>query len=406
MRKKSFFNGAPSTRGNSTFRGGRPQRFNRKPASRGAYIHPDKFINAAVAQIEQAPFVPQHKFTDFALPEKLKQNIIDKGYVNPTPIQDGAIKPILEGRDVLGLAATGTGKTAAFTIPLIVHSLRNRETGTALIMAPTRELAQQINQEFIGFAKGIKLFSALCVGGVPLHRQKVALQRRPHVVIGTPGRLKDLVQQGALRLDKVHTLVLDEADRMLDMGFIADIRMIVGQMPTERQTLFFSATITPDIQNLINQFLREPVTINVRTTDTSQNVEQNVIKAGSKDEKLQILADLLKKPDFDKVLVFGATKYGVQRLSDALDKQGFKSQAIHGNKSQSQRQRALDAFKSNQVQVLVATDVAARGLDIPRVSHVINFDQPNTYEDYIHRIGRTGRAGQSGNALTFVPHGA
>lgn len=403
MRKKSFFSGAPATRGNSTFRGSRPQRSNRKPASRGSYIHPDKFINAAVAPIAQAAFVPKHKFTDFAIPEQLKQNIIAKGYIDPTPIQDGSIGPILEGRDFLGLAATGTGKTAAFAIPLIAHSIRQRETGTALIMAPTRELAQQINQEFIGFAKGIKLFSALCVGGVPLHRQKVALQRRPHVVIGTPGRLKDLVQQGALRLDKVHTLVLDEADRMLDMGFIADIRMIVGQMPTERQTLFFSATITPEIQNLINQFLREPVTVNVRTTDTSQNVEQNVIKASSKDEKLRILSDLLKKPDFDKVLVFGATKFGVQRLADSLEKEGFKAQAIHGNKSQSQRQRALDAFKGNHVQILVATDVAARGLDIPSVSHVINFDQPNTYEDYVHRIGRTGRAGKSGSALTFIP---
>lgn len=404
MKKRSFFAGAPSTRGNSTFRSNRSANFNRKPARRGTYINPEKFINAATAPLEQVEFVPQHKFTDFALPERLKQNIIDKGYMDPTPIQDGSIGPILEGKDLLGLANTGTGKTAAFAIPLIVHSLHKKDQGTALIIAPTRELAQQINQEFIAFAKGIKLFTALCVGGVPLHRQRVALQRRPHIIIGTPGRLKDLAQQGVLRLENVHSLVLDEADRMLDMGFINDIRFLVDKMPKERQTLFFSATITPDIQMLISQFLKDPVTVSVKTGDTSQHVEQDVIRAGSKDEKLRILSELLQKPDFDKVLVFGETKFGVQRLADSLTKQGFAAQAIHGNKSQSQRQRALDAFKANQVQVLVATDVAARGLDISNVSHVINFDTPNSYEDYVHRIGRTGRAGNKGYAFTFVPH--
>ena len=273
---------------------------------------------------------------------------------------------------------------------------------SVLILAPTRELAQQIDEQFKAYSYSMKLYSTLVVGGMNIARQISQLQRRPHVIIGTPGRVMDLMNRGKLPLTKVDTLVLDEADRMLDMGFINDIRKIVSSTPSERQTLFFSATITPQVQVLSQEFLNNPETVSVRTADTSERVEQDIVEAGSKEEKLEKLLDMLAREDFDKVLLFGETKYGVQRLSDHLEKEGHASVAIHGNKSQSQRQRALKSFKDNKVKILVATDVAARGLDIPNVSHVINFDQPATYEDYVHRIGRTGRGNAMGKAYTFV----
>jgi len=273
---------------------------------------------------------------------------------------------------------------------------------SVLIVAPTRELAQQIDEQFRDFARGLGLYSALIVGGVNVDRQIRDLKRRPHFIIGTPGRLKDLIDRRLVQLKNMTTLVLDEADRMLDMGFLPDIRQIASQMPAERQTLFFSATITPEIEALTKQFLNDPVTIQVRTGDTSDHVEQDVIEAKDKAHKIELLTELLNRDEYDKVLVFGETKFGVQRLSDHLHKSGIPSVAIHGNKNQSQRQRALKDFKDQKVKVLVATDVAARGLDIPNVSHVINFDTPQTYEDYVHRIGRTGRGGASGRAHTFI----
>ncbi len=397
MRRNSLSMPA-SPRGSKVFRN---SRYNgAQPKRQGSYINPDKFVNKAVAAVEEAAYVPTHHFADFAFSEGLKRNITARGYDVPTPIQDMAIEPILEGKDLIGLANTGTGKTAAFALPMIERLLKTN--GTALIMAPTRELAVQIDDEFRQFARGLGLYSAICVGGASMNRQIEALRRRPRVVIGTPGRLKDLVQQGVLKLQYTTVLVLDEADRMLDMGFIKDIRFLIAELPTARQSLCFSATMTGDISTLIHEILTEPVTISVVKGETSDHVEQDVIKATSKDHKIELLTDMLKQPGFEKVLVFGQTKWGVQKLADQLNKTGFKAEAIHGNKSQPQRQRALDAFKANRVQVLVATDVAARGLDIPNVSHVINFDQPNTYEDYVHRIGRTGRAGQRGQALTFV----
>jgi superfamily II DNA/RNA helicase len=376
---------------------------NQKPKRAGGqYIDPQKFVNAAVAAKEEVVFVPQHQFSDFGFIAALQDNVTAKGYITPTPIQDGSIKAAMEGKDLIGLANTGTGKTAAFVLP-IIHRLKTNPTGqTVLIIAPTRELAVQIQDEFKGFARGLGLYSALCVGGMNINRQISDLNRRPQVVIGTPGRLKDLFNQRALKLDHVGILVLDEADRMLDMGFIRDIRFLLDQLPKVRQSLCFSATITPEIRTLLDGMLTEPVTVSVRTSETSDHVEQNVIKAVSKDHKIEILTTMLKESGYDKVLIFGQTKWSVQRLAETLTKAGINSEAIHGNKSQPQRQRALDAFKEGKVQVLVATDVAARGLDIPNVSHVINFDQPNTYEDYVHRIGRTGRAGNRGHALTFV----
>jgi ATP-dependent RNA helicase RhlE len=370
---------------------------------RGAYIHPSKFINKAVTKAEEVVYEHKHEFADFAFSDDVQHNIIEKGYKIPSAIQDQAIPLILEGRDVIGLANTGTGKTAAFILPIIEKIRGGQMFNSVLIMAPTRELAVQIDEQFREFSRGMRLFSALCVGGMNIERQIRDLRRRPHVIIGTPGRLKDLMKRRELKLDDVQYLVLDEADRMLDMGFIADIREIVNQTSRDRQTLFFSATITPTIQALVNTFLNDPIEVSVRTSDTSEHVEQDIVEARDKDQKLEILLDMLSQEDFEKVLVFGETKFGVQRLSDHLEQSGMTSVAIHGNKSQSQRQRALRSFKENKVRIMVATDVAARGLDIPNVSHVINFEQPATYEDYIHRIGRTGRGGASGKAYTFVP---
>ena len=351
---------------------------------------------------EEEPYVPVNQFTDFAFSPELQHNIAKKGYKNPSSIQDGAIPLILEGRDVIGLANTGTGKTAAFGLPIIERLSGLNGELSILIMAPTRELAAQIEEQIREFSYGMRIYSTLVVGGMNIDRQIRDLRRRPHIVIGTPGRLKDLIERKALTLKNVTTLVLDEADRMLDMGFLPDIKKIVSLTPSERQTLFFSATITPQIEMITREFLHDPVTVSVRTSETSDHVDQNVIEAGSKEEKLELLTDLLKGEDFNKVLIFGETKYGVQRLADTLSREGLPAEAIHGNKSQPQRQRALRAFKDERVKILVATDVAARGLDIPNVSHVINYDQPATYEDYVHRIGRTGRGGERGSALTFI----
>lgn len=369
---------------------------------RGAYIHPSKFVNRASAQSEQAPYEPQHTFVDFAFDAKLQANIDHKGYTSPSAIQDQAIPLQLAGRDVIGLANTGTGKTAAFLLPIINKLIAEPKQVSVLILAPTRELAQQIDEQFRAFSFDLRLFSTLIVGGMNIDRQVRQLQRRPHVIIGTPGRTMDLIKRGELRLDAVSTLVLDEADRMLDMGFIGDIRDIARRISEDRQTLFFSATMTPPIRELTQAFLRNPETVSVRTSETSEQVDQDIVEASGKEDKLEKLLSMLATEEFEKVLLFGETKFGVQRLSDHLERSGIAAVAIHGNKSQSQRQRALKAFKENQARVLVATDVAARGLDIPNVSHVINFDQPATYEDYVHRIGRTGRGGATGKALTFV----
>lgn len=399
------FGGSNNSRprgGSHSFGGNRGGRSggSRGPAKK--YIHPSKFINKAVPKADEVPYEPAHKFADFAFSAQLHSNIAKKGYELPSAIQDQSIQHILDGKDLIGLANTGTGKTAAFLLPIIERQTGNSHTPSVLIIAPTRELAQQIDEQFRQFAQGLNLYSALIVGGVNVDRQIRELKRRPHFIIGTPGRLKDLMNRRLIRLDSMTTLVLDEADRMLDMGFLPDIRAIVNEMPTDRQTLFFSATITPEIQALVNTFLKDPVTISVRTSETSEHVEQTVIEARDKNHKIELLTEMLKSPEYEKVLVFGETKFGVQRLSDHLDNSGIPSVAIHGNKNQSQRQRALKQFKDNRVRVMVATDVAARGLDIPNVSHVINFDTPQNYEDYIHRIGRTGRAGAHGVAHTFI----
>ena len=380
--------------------------FRRAPARRfggnmGEYIDQARFINKAVITEEVELFVPEHKFSDFLIETQLKMAIKNKGYEMPTPIQDRAIPHILKGQDLVGIANTGTGKTAAFLIPLINKVILNPKE-SILIIVPTRELAQQIDEELKGFAHGMRIYSVCCVGGTPIGKQISELRFRKSFVIGTPGRLKDLVNRRALNLIHFNTVVLDEADRMLDMGFIDDMRTVMTGMPTNRHTLFFSATLSKEIEKLIGEFLREPVRISVKTSDTAKTVEQDIVRIPRGKNKLDILHDLLNKKEFTKVLVFSRTKHGAERLSKDLEKKGFKSESIHGNKTQGARQRALKLFKDGTVQVLVATDVAARGLDIADVSHVINFDIPATYDDYVHRIGRTGRANKKGKALTFV----
>src|SRR3989344_5714730 len=377
-----------------------------KRPQRGEYIDFSKFINKAVVSGDKAEhFVPEHSFEYFKVEKELKEAIISKGYKLPTPIQDQSIPHILKGEDIVGIANTGTGKTAAFLIPLI-NKVRLNQKEQVIILVPTRELAIQIDQELKEFVRGIKtgfkIFSVVCVGGASISRQISELRYKNSFIIGTPGRVKDLINRGMIRLPEFSTIVLDEADRMLDMGFINDMRYVMGRMPKIRHTLFFSATLSPIIEKLIHEFLKTPVRVSVKTRDTAKNVEQDIVKVKPGIEKIEVLHDLLNKKEFNKVLIFGRTKHGVEKLSNVLAQRGFKAESIHGDKNHARRQRSLLLFKESKVQILVATDVAARGLDIPNVSHVINYDIPATYDDYVHRIGRTGRGDKKGVALTFV----
>ncbi|MEY4747786.1 MAG: hypothetical protein RLZZ416_835 [Candidatus Parcubacteria bacterium] len=370
-------------------------------AHRGQRIDVSRFINKATPEQEEAPFVPANLFAGFDIDPRIKLNIAQKGYKTPTPIQDQAIPHILRGRDIVGIANTGTGKTGAFLIPLLDKVVKDRSQ-RILIIVPTRELAQQIDEEFKGFSHGSEFLSVCAVGGANITPQIRNVRRDPYFVIGTPGRLKDLMERRILDLSRFSTVVLDEADRMLDMGFIKDMKFILSHMPKVRHTLFFSATLSREIEALIGDFLNDPVRVSVKTGDTARSIHQDVVRIESGKAKIDVLHDLLVQPEFTKVLIFGRTKHGTEKLSKLLRARGVSVDSIHGNKSQNKRQKALALFKAHQTQVLVATDVAARGIDVPDVSHVINYDLPTTYEDYVHRIGRTGRAGKRGKALTFI----
>jgi superfamily II DNA/RNA helicase len=391
---KSTFKGRSRSGGNSFSGSGRKQKIS------GSSIDIAKLVQKA-KPIEEKPYIAKNTFADLNIDQHLKNNVLHKGYMIPTAIQDQAIEHVLAGRDVIGLANTGTGKTAAFLLPLIDKILKDKEQ-KVLIVAPTRELALQIQEELIDFAKGLKIFSAVCIGGANIRYQIMDLRRNPQIIIGTPGRLKDLIDRDNLRLTYCENIVMDEADRMLDMGFVDDMTYLLSLMPEKKQVLLFSATMSKEIQTIVHKFQKDPITISVRTGDTSQNVDQDIIRVSSKEHKMDMLHDLLVQKDFQKVIIFGKTKHGVERIEDDLRARGFAVASIHGDKTQMARQRSLRMFKEHKIQALIATDVAARGLDIPNVSHVINFDIPATYEDYTHRIGRTGRAGKAGKALTFV----
>ena len=360
----------------------------------------DIFIKQAKQSLENTQII-ERSFADFNLVSPLKANIASKGYTKLTPIQVQSIDPIMQGKDLVGTANTGTGKTAAFLIPIINNIFKDRKN-RALIITPTRELAVQINEEFRAFSQNMQIYSALLIGGSNMYRQVNDLRRNPQVVIGTPGRLKDLIQRKTLNLQNFSIFVLDEVDLMVDIGFINDIKFFCGFLPPVRQSLFFSATISSKIREILQSFVQNPVTVSVKQQDTAENVNQNIIKVVSRERKVEQLHDLLIKDGFDKVLIFGKTKHGIEKLNRELEFRGFKVGSIHGNKRQSQRQRVLQSFKQNQIQILLATDVASRGLDIDDVTHVINYDLPQTYDDYVHRIGRTGRAGKMGEALTFI----
>ncbi len=293
-------------------------------------------------------------FDTFGLHPSLMQNISAHGYTQPTPVQAQAIGPILEGRDVIGLASTGTGKTAAFLIPLINKIFLNRDQ-RVFIIVPTRELAVQINEEFRNLSRSMNIYSAIIIGGSNMHRQISDLRRNPHIVIATPGRLKDLIERRSIYLEDYSHIVLDEVDLMVDIGFIQDVKYFISLMPKVRQSLFFSATIGNKIQDILRAFVTNPVTVSVKKQDTSENVEQDVIRVGA-DGKIARLHDLLIKDGFDKVLIFGRTKHGIEKLNKELEFRGFKVGAIHGNKRQSQRQRVLQSFKHNEIQILLATD--------------------------------------------------
>ncbi len=379
-------------------RGGRGNRF------QSEHMDISFYINKTVNNDQQEEYKPVHQFSDFQIDQKLKNSIKTKNYETPTPIQDKCIPLVLNGKDIIGLANTGTGKTAAFLLPLINKVIKNPHQKT-LIIAPTRELASQINNELISFVRGMGIYSALITGGSDIRRQIFDLRRRYNFVIGTPGRLIDLLNKNILRLDNVSSVVIDEADRMLDMGFIEDIRTILDKTSREKQTLLFSATLAPKIELLIKDFLKDPIKISVIEKHTN-NIYQDVVKYTDNKNKSDVLVELLGKSEFQKVLVFTKTKRGADELSDTLFEFKIKNVAIHGDKRQAKRHRALKSFQKERVKVMIATDVAARGLDIDDVSHVINYDPPATKDDYIHRIGRTARANKTGTALTFVKEGS
>jgi ATP-dependent RNA helicase RhlE len=367
-------------------------------------FNPAQFINKNPIELKEEVYVPAHKFNGFGLTKRLSDIIAELGFTEPTPIQDQIIPHVLKGHDVVGLAETGTGKTAAFLIPLIEKTLQDNNRKT-LIMAPTRELAIQIQDELKNLAKGLRMFSTVCVGGMPIRPQIRNLQRGNHFVIGTPGRLMDLMERGDFTTDDISTVVLDEADRMLDMGFIHDMRKILSATPDDRETLFFSATMDGKTKELVHDFLHNPVMVSVKKKDVTDSIEQDVVHYTGP-TKFKTLVDLLFQTEFKRVIIFGEMKHSVQKLTDELNKEGIQSESIHGNKSHAQRQRALQNIKNGRVRVLVATDVAARGIHVDDVTHVINYDLPQTFEDYVHRIGRTGRGTSRGKALTFVPtHG-
>ena len=345
----------------------------------------------------------QVRFEELNLDSKLQHNISKKGYETLTQIQEEAIPALLEGNDLMGISRTGSGKTAAFLIPMIMKLLQRPIAFSALIVAPTRELALQIGEEFKGLSHGMNLRMGTFIGGTSLQGDLNQLSQKPQLIIGTPGRLLDLARQKSLPLREVSTLVLDEFDRMLDMGFVQDVKRLVEMIGKREQTLLFSATLDPSQQSLISSLLNKPVEVRVDSGQANhEHIDQETIHVADGEEKFERLLQLLSDPEFSKVMLFTETKRLADRLAKKLLSRGITAGQIHGDKSQNFRNRMLDNFKTGDIRVLVATDVAARGIDVAEVSHVINYQVPRTMDAYVHRIGRTGRAGNSGRAITFI----
>lgn len=405
LRTKKF--GDTRKRPGSSF-GGPKRSFGRRPSSASSRKAPKK-EKIDISQLVYKPekltkaktYTPKHTFAEFGLSEPIVKNLQGRGFTHPTEIQDLIIPFGLKGGDVVGLSATGSGKTAAFLLPLIqkVHQDKKHKV---LILAPTRELAQQINKELRECSHGMYLYSTVCVGGMPIMRQIQDLRRSQHFVIGTPGRLKDLEDRGILDFTQFSSIVLDEVDRMLDMGFVDDITKILKKLPPEKQVFFFSATMPPKIKILSETFLQNPKIIDLGSGVSTKNVTQDVVYTQTKEEKFDKLMDLLNEKDVSKSIIFVETKVAVDDLTKQLASFKYKVGLLHGDRRQRERERTLNDFKEGRIDVLVATDVAARGIDVKEVSQVINYTIPQTYDDYIHRIGRTGRAGKFGKAFTFV----
>lgn len=346
-------------------------------------------------------------FSDLGLTEELVRAVTDKGYTTPSPIQEQAIPAVLKQRDILAAAQTGTGKTAGFTLPIIQllsedQSSQKKRPIRSLILTPTRELAAQIQENVTVYAANTSLESMVVFGGVKIGGQISRLKQGVDILVATPGRLLDLCQQNACRLDQVEILVLDEADRMLDMGFIRDIKKIMALLPKKRQTLLFSATFSKEIKAMTREFLKDPITIEVSPENTTAETVTQTAYRCDQSEKASAVSKLITDGNWEQVLIFTRTKHGANRLATRLEADGIPASAIHGNKSQAARTRALAGFKSGNIKVLVATDIAARGIDISKLPYVINYELPNVPEDYVHRIGRTGRAGASGQAVSLV----
>lgn len=375
--------------------GGGGRRFSGSKIAHSNYI-------SDVVRVEELPtYTPQHKFAELNLHSILIKNIQAVGYISPTKIQDQAIPHILQGKDVIGVSNTGSGKTAAFLIPMIDKVLRNPET-KVLIVTPTRELAQQINIEIRKFSKDSNIRTVVVIGGANIREQTRLLRNSPQFVVATPGRLMDLEKRNYIHLNNFSCVVLDEVDRMLDMGFVNDIKLIIAKLAVIKQSLFFSATLSYKEESLANSLLKDPIKVEADKHNPLKNIRQNIVKVGSKDQKLNVLQDLLRKEEFSKVLVFSSTKHMADTITKQLRLTGVRVDALHGNKSQHIRSKVIERFRTSEIDVLIATDVAARGIDIKDITHVINFDEPANLSDYVHRIGRTGRIGKVGHALTFV----
>jgi ATP-dependent RNA helicase RhlE len=380
---------------------------NRRPMRAGSgrkksTLDPNLLIRKA-SGAEVKEYVSERIYDDMPISANLKECLHKKGFKRPTEIQDRTLEDLMEGRDMLGIAQTGTGKTGAFLIPIIEKLLHNKRKSYALVVVPTRELATQVEEEFTSMTKGLGMQSAVFIGGTNINRDLQNLRKPNNIIIGTPGRLLDLSSRKVLDFSRFNTLVLDEFDRMLDMGFVHDVKRIIGAMQQRKQTMLFSATLDRTQEALINDILDNPLKVKVSQGDsTGDNIDQDIIKVLNGDDKFKVLLNMVSDEAYDKVLLFEETKHKASRLCKKLNSAGITSDQIHGNKSQNARQKALNSFKQGKIKVLVATDVAARGIDVSDVTHVINYQVPMTFDSYIHRIGRTGRAGKTGKAYTFV----
>lgn len=365
-------------------------------------LDPKLFVKKATPLVETR-YESRRTIHELPIDKQIIFNLAAKGYSKPTEIQDRSLEALLAKNNLLGIAQTGTGKTGAFLIPVIHNLLNSKPASQTLVVVPTRELAVQVEQEFKSITKGLSLRSHCFIGGTSVGKDIGLLRQPAHVVIGTPGRLTDLARQGALKLNHFRTLILDEFDRLLDMGFSRDIQFIVKAMAQREQTILFSATEEKEQQSLIRELLKQPVEVRVSNGKTTgDHIDQEIVRVAPGENKMDVLLRMVRDTSFRKVIVFAETKRGVSTVRKNLDRSGIRVDEIHGNKSQNYRLKALSDFKSGKIQVLIATDVAARGLDISDVTHVINYQQPRDFDSYIHRIGRTGRAGKGGKAFTFV----